>query len=126
MEDQLRISRYSCLESKDPHARDSLFAWENGCVYRYYCRDNLVKREEFMYIHLQKRRMDNKVNNCSANRFLIKKHSYEDMFAEITPESLIGENTNCLSKEQRTKKVKVFFKHNGHRVKVKIKRFFDK
>ena len=34
----------------------SLYTWENGKVYRYYMKNGLVK-EEYLYIHLQERKM---------------------------------------------------------------------
>ncbi len=35
---------------------ECLYTWENGKVYRYYMKDGLVK-EEYLYIHLQERKM---------------------------------------------------------------------
>ena len=35
---------------------ECLYTWENGRIYRYYMKDGLVK-EEYLYIHLQERKM---------------------------------------------------------------------
>ena len=35
---------------------ESLYIWNNGRLYRYYMKDGLVK-EEYLYIHLQERKM---------------------------------------------------------------------
>ncbi len=35
---------------------ESLYTWENGRIYRYYIKNGLV-REEYLYIHLQERKM---------------------------------------------------------------------
>ena len=35
---------------------ESLYTWENGKIYRYYMKDRLIK-EEYLYIHLQERKM---------------------------------------------------------------------
>jgi len=35
-----------------------IFAWENGVLYRYFLSNGHIHRDEFMYIHLQKRDID--------------------------------------------------------------------
>lgn len=35
-----------------------IFAWESGVLYRYFLSDGHIHRDEFMYIHLQKREIE--------------------------------------------------------------------
>lgn len=35
-----------------------IFKWENGKIFRYYLEDESIKKDEFMYIHLLKRKME--------------------------------------------------------------------
>jgi hypothetical protein len=57
----------------------SCFAYERGGVYRYYWLEDEIHREEFMYLHLMKRRMDVQCSNpCS---YLI----YGNAFRESQP-----------------------------------------
>lgn len=37
--------------------RKAVYLWQKGHVCRYFLEDNLLKEEEFLYIHLQKRQM---------------------------------------------------------------------
>ena len=38
--------------------KNQIFRWENGKVYRFYIDDGLIGKDEFMYLHLLKRKMD--------------------------------------------------------------------
>ena len=40
-----------------------MYLWENGHIVRYFKNNNELKREEYMYLHLQKRKMKNFVDN---------------------------------------------------------------
>lgn len=48
-----------------------VFYWENGKVFRAYIENNNVKVDEFIYIHFQKRRILNEVNNINVKSFYI-------------------------------------------------------
>lgn len=37
--------------------KEALYLWDNGNIYRYYVNNNNVIREEFLYMHLQGRKM---------------------------------------------------------------------
>ena len=43
--------------------KPSVYLWENGHIVRYFKNNNELKREEYMYLHLQKRKMKNFVDN---------------------------------------------------------------
>lgn len=51
-----------------------IFAYEDGKIYCYYIVNNNIIKKEFAYIHLQKRRILNKIDGISS-RFLITAHS---------------------------------------------------
>lgn len=125
LEDNLQIVWMSCLESKDPHANQSVFVWDHGHVFRYYIDKMKICREEFMYIHLQKRRMENRISESSPKRFYILKNSCEEIKDELTMEFLKRSNINKLSFKQRKEKISTFFRHNRHRILVKLKRKYN-
>ena len=60
-------------------ADQSCFAYENGGVSRHYLVADEIRREEFMYIHLQKRRMEVLCRDTST--YLI----YRNAFREAEP-----------------------------------------
>jgi len=60
-------------------SRKSCFAYEQGKVYRYYWLADEIRREEFMYIHLMKRKMTVLCSNPHA--YLI----YGNAFQEAEP-----------------------------------------
>lgn len=60
-----------------------LFTWEEGNVYRYYKKnDNLIK-EEFLYIHLQKRKMKIRFDFLNFPKILITPNEFIPLFEEI-------------------------------------------
>lgn len=65
----------------DEEGINALYFWDQGHIYRVYEKDNQLHKEEFMYIHLQKRKMqlDKKVLSERSfkivpNRFLVLEH----------------------------------------------------
>lgn len=40
---------------------NQLFVYQDGCVYRYFENENVISRDEFAYIHLQKRKFENTI-----------------------------------------------------------------
>lgn len=122
IEDHLRLTKMSCLSYKDSHAPNSIFVWNNGKLYRYYLHGKEVKREEFMYIHLQKRQMINRVDDLSCNSFYITKHEFLPANSVLDYSFLKGQNKNCLSASQRKKKIVTLIKHSGHKFFVSVKR----
>ena len=60
-------------------AEKSVFVWEKGKLYRYYSEKTSIQKEEFMYIHLQKRKMKNLVADIEhAEQFLIMPNKFKD------------------------------------------------
>ncbi|MGU8962052.1 DUF6625 family protein [Clostridium perfringens] len=56
--------------------KNQYFVFENGHVYRKYLKNNRNIKEEFLYIHFQKRNMVNRVNN--KDKFLIEEEKFID------------------------------------------------
>jgi len=71
-----RKKRFVCA-LKDKNYKKQIFCWENGKVFRYYFQDAIIKKEEFIYIHFQKRKMKNNVKNAE-NDFYIVPNSFID------------------------------------------------
>lgn len=55
----------------------SFFVWDEGKLYRYVKKKNEIIQEEYMYIHLQKRRM--KIKNRKNNIYKIIPNSFCDL-----------------------------------------------
>ena len=70
--------------------KQQIFCWEDGKVFRYYIdKDNLIKRDEFSYIHFQKRSFSNSNHNIvNIKKFII---SYNGLI-EIGENTIIDEN----------------------------------
>lgn len=57
--------------------KNALYVWDNGHVYRYYENSNEIVKEEFLYMHLQQRKMKvtNSVFNCDIIKIVPNKFS---------------------------------------------------
>lgn len=65
------------LMFKDSDYVPQIFIWENGKLIRRYAEKMCVKEQEFLYIHLQKRKM--KIDfpfNSDINKFMIGPHNF--------------------------------------------------
>ncbi len=66
-----RISRLTV--SRQKNYRHQVFYYENGHVFRAYINNSgEVNRDEFVYIHLQKRRMKNEDKNLENGYYILK------------------------------------------------------
>ena len=122
-EDNLQICWGSCVDYCDLKSKRSVFCWEKGKIYRYYMNKGEVREEEFMYIHLQKRRMTNNMSDVNADRFFIQKHSFED-YRKVTSDFLSRSNVNEKSLDDIKNACIRKIKHNGHRLKMILKKMF--
>ena len=50
--------------------QSSIYVWENGSIYRYTQKNKSIKKEEYLYIHLQERKMS--VKEGIENNSIIK------------------------------------------------------
>lgn len=57
--------------------KNHFFVWENGNLFEIAHIDNKVKKREYLYIHFQSRRMNNKVIN--PNRYMMIPNAFEDI-----------------------------------------------
>lgn len=62
----LDLKKYVVEEKKK-----AFFVWNNGQLYRYIKNKNLILKEEYMYIHLQSRKMKIKLNDFNINTYKI-------------------------------------------------------
>lgn len=120
-EDNLQLTWGSCIDYNDRHSHHSVFIWDNGRIVRKYLEKGIIKEEEFMYIHLQKRAMAIHVDVNQSSSFLILKHSFEN-YTEITKDFLLASNINKRNFKAHKDHVIRFIKHNGHRLKMILKR----
>lgn len=58
--------------------KKNLFTYENGKIFEYYIKNNELVKKEYMYIHLQKRKMDIKINE-NKDCYKIIPNAFENM-----------------------------------------------
>lgn len=58
--------------------KNSIFLWRKGKLYQLYMQDRKLKRSEFPYVHLQKRRMIDKRKSASKDSFYIIPNCFID------------------------------------------------
>lgn len=109
--------------------RKSLFAYEDGQINRYYIKNNKLEKLEYMYIHLQKRKMKLDKNIADYKNYII----IPNYFIGID-EKIILENYNKIKKYRldynyfkhflvgRRKTLKTFIgRILSEKIKIKIK-----
>lgn len=64
--------------------KKQIFTWENGSVFRYYIKDSNLIKEEFLYIHLQKRSMKWEFDELNYSKILISSNEFSPLEEEIT------------------------------------------
>lgn len=65
---------YSIEENKK-----AFFVWDNGHIYRYIYINNKVEKHEYLYIHMQSRKMNIHLLNINTNRFKIIPNSFDEL-----------------------------------------------
>lgn len=73
-------------------AKDALYIFDKGDLYRLYKVGNKIIREDFLYIHLQLRKM--KVNNSVLGASCFK--ILENQFALIENETVLHTQSECV------------------------------
>ncbi len=73
------------------------FAWENGHVFRYYFEDGTVKKDEWLYIHFQKKKLPIKGVADSHNAFWITPMGFIPKFETVVTPGIIAERNPILS-----------------------------
>lgn len=75
------IDRMCCI--MQPNYRYQIFTFEEGHCYRYYSNGtDVVHREEFVYIHMQRRTFYKSIDE--SKRYVITSHGFERLPEEIT------------------------------------------
>ncbi len=59
--------------------KNSFFVWNKGTLKRYYLENNQIKEREYMYIHLQKRKMKIKLSTEKIDTYKIIPNSFEPL-----------------------------------------------
>ena len=59
--------------------KDALYIWNNGSILRYYYSKGRLIEEEFMYIHLQGRKMKVQKGVESQKRFIITENKFKKL-----------------------------------------------
>lgn len=78
------------LALNDKNYKHQIFLWENGHIYRAYYEDNLLKKDEYIYIHFKERKkmFINNVCKNSSKFYITNKGFYENDNSNISLEMI--------------------------------------
>lgn len=93
--DNIQLSYASSYTYKDPQKKNSVFIWKEGTLTRLFLKNGNIASKEYMYIHLQKRKMQNMTHGI-VDGFLITNHAFKD-YCTITPCFLRKSNINNIT-----------------------------
>lgn len=97
------------------------FMYKEGRVFRIYIKDSEIEKDEFAYIHMQKRYMPQN-GAIGSNYFLTNKG-----FINFNSDVKIDKNLiKSLNKSILSKQVQMSYKHNLWRVKRKVQKIREK
>lgn len=85
--------RHADHPSKPHNYKKQIFIWENGHIYQYYKKAGNIEKQEWLYLHFQKRNL--KVvsdGKYLGNKFLITNKGFVNFDKEITEESILKYN----------------------------------
>lgn len=86
-----------------------VYMWEKGHIFRYFIKSNKIEREEFMYIHLQKRKMKVHID-----------YNVEDMI-KIVPNSFLPLEYNKVTMDNFSRIKKRVYNNHYWRIKISPK-----
>jgi len=90
---QFQLSKWLVPKETKLNYKIQVFVWENGHTYRYYF-DKKIKKQEFTYIHFQKRKM--KKLNFNVNEidsfYITKNRFIEKKDTELSPVKMFFKN----------------------------------
>lgn len=123
-----KSSYFKLTRLKDSHdgyvveeRKKNFFVWSNGILKRYVWKNNEMIREEYLYIHLQSRKMDVKINADTIDEFKIIPNAFEEL---EMPVNIIS---NINFKSIKTKRYNLhYFKLRTKNLMIKIKRLLKK
>lgn len=99
--------------------KNGVFIWNKGELHRYVKRDNKIVTEEYMYIHLQKRKMKTEINS-SFNVIKIIPNTFSDL--EIPVEEIEAKFEQIKKKKMNLQYFRIRYRNFG----VKSKDFIRK
>lgn len=72
---------YFNIEDKKWYEEDiknNIFKWSNGKLFKLYENNNTINSKEYMYVHLQKRNMENSLKDSQCKKFYIVPDKFID------------------------------------------------
>ncbi|WP_033170697.1 DUF6625 family protein [Selenomonas sp. ND2010] len=108
-------------DGKIENIKDSLFIWNNGQLVRFFAKGKEIKREYFLYIHLQKRKMNVRVNH-SKTVYKIIPNVFDDL--EVDFDSVEEDFSNIKKKKFNNQYISIRYRNLKDKVKnyIKVKR----
>lgn len=86
-------------DSEDLNYKYQVFYWKKGKIFREYIHHNIVKREEYIYIHIKKRKFEDMNNEIlSSDQFYINSHQFIIKQDEKINKILIQKQNHCYGK----------------------------
>lgn len=74
-----------CLALQDKNYKNQVFYWENGHVYRAYYENHVMQKDEFIYIHFQKRNLTKEpFDGSKATAFFIGPKGFAKKINKVT------------------------------------------
>ena len=116
---KLSIYNYNTHLYSNEFIDKQLFTWENGSIFRYFIANNQLLKEEFLYIHLQKRTMKFSFAAANSKHILISPLEFKEIDTTIT-----FENFKLLYKKYWFNKQFLKVKWSSFKYKLKYKDYF--
>lgn len=101
------------------NVKNSIFKWDNGKILRIWEEKSQVKQKEYMYIHIQKRTMKNRIKDNKKNDFYIVPNSFIEFSKK---QELYNIRKYKLKTIFDYKRVKKYIEHINEKTKIKIKK----
>lgn len=101
---------------------ETVFVYDNGKIFQYSIEDNQLKKQEYMYIHLQKREMKVEIEPTSSVYKIIP-----NVFEALETESVMLENFHLIRKYYFTfHKIKLIYSLKKKHFKIRKRRLMNK
>ena len=94
-----------------------IIEWQNGNLYKVFLKDGKIKKEELLYVHYQKRKMNYKIDMKNINHFFIVPNEFiyiknlnPSIIKKYTKEKLINKTLFYIRINKLKKKINNFMK----------------
>ena len=104
------------IPKKQNNYKHQAFIYENGKVFRIYVQNSKIKKDEFAYIHMQKRDMPQ--NGVIGDNYFITNKG----FINIDSSDINEEKIKRLNKFNFNKQMQMTYRHNLWRIKRKVQK----